>query len=165
MEVLDHHIKAEPCSTRPAYRAGKTPKNVKVYSCVQESKYLVVTRIPAVNLDSKLDKLFETYGAVEEHKPLHDYPCEQFFEAYLIKFAKVQHARIAKIKLDDYNFYGSILHVFYAPELESLDDLREKISERKFIVSVKCEKYGIGIWICIFDRITEKNSDNINTPV
>lgn len=101
-----------------------------------------MTRIPALHLDTKLAKLFETYGTIEEHRPLHDYPCDQFFEAHLVKFVKIQHARIAKIKLDDYNFYGSLLHVFYAPEWESVEDVREKISERKYIVSVKCKKYG-----------------------
>lgn len=141
MEVLNHHIKTEPCKTRPPYRDSKIPKNVKVYSCVQESKYLLITNIPSINLDSHLRKLFETYGTIEEHKPLHDYPCEEHFDAYLIKYVKIQHARCAKIKLDDYNFYGSLLHVFYAPEHESLDDVREKISERKYIVSVKCNKY------------------------
>ncbi len=30
MEILEHHIKTEPCSTRPAYREGKIPKTVKV---------------------------------------------------------------------------------------------------------------------------------------
>jgi len=30
MEILEHHIKSEPCTTRPAYRDGKTPKSVKV---------------------------------------------------------------------------------------------------------------------------------------
>ena len=30
MEVQKHHIKTEPCSTRPTYREGKIPKSVKV---------------------------------------------------------------------------------------------------------------------------------------
>ena len=117
MEVLNHHIKTEPCKTRPPYRDSKIPKNVKViiiknvistkkiiyisnliqnpkvYSCVQESKYLLITNIPSINLDSQLRKLFETYGTIEEHKPLHDYPCEEHFDAYLIKYVKIQHAR------------------------------------------------------------------------
>ena len=51
--------------------------------------------------------------------------------------------RCAKIKLDNYNFFGANLHVCYAPEYETLDDLRDKINERKYIVSVKCKKYGL----------------------
>ena len=30
MEVQKHHIKSEPCSTRPKYREGKIPRSVKV---------------------------------------------------------------------------------------------------------------------------------------
>ena len=30
MEVQEHHIKLEPCSTRPKYREGNVPKVVKV---------------------------------------------------------------------------------------------------------------------------------------
>ena len=142
MEILEHHIKTEPCTTRPEYRAGKKNKNVKVYSCALESKYLIVTNIPSLNLDKPLIKLFEVYGAIEEHKPLHDYPSPKFFEAHLIRYQKIQNARCAKIKLDDHNFYGSILHICYAPEHETLNDLRDKISERKYIVSIKCQKYG-----------------------
>ena len=44
--------------------------------------------------------------------------------------------------MDNYNFYGGILHVCYSPEHESLDDLRDKLNERKFIVDLKCKKYG-----------------------
>ncbi len=49
---------------------------------------------------------------------------------------------VAKIKLDDYNFYGEIIHVFYAPEFENIEDLREKLEERRFIVDLKCKKYN-----------------------
>ena len=120
IEVLDHHIKSEPCTTRPAYRAGKTPKSVKVatlntdltkriqslfkicsqvYTCAQESKYLLITNIPSVNLDVHMTKLFETYGTIEEHKPLHGYPSEPFCEAFLIKFCKIQNARYKKFAI------------------------------------------------------------------
>ncbi len=120
----------------------------QVYSCAMESKYLLDTNIPSLNLDSSLVKLFATYGTIEEHRPLHEYPTEQFCDVYLIKFFKIQNARCAKIKLDNYGFFGAILHVCYAPEYESLDDLRDKINERNFIVSVKCKKYGMNRIMC-----------------
>lgn len=50
--------------------------------------------------------------------------------------------RVSKIKLDDYNFYGGSLHVFYAPEYESVEELREKLNERRFIVNLKCTQYN-----------------------
>jgi RNA-binding protein 48 len=74
---------------------------------------------------------------------LHEYPSDEFHEAVLIKFSKIQNARCAKIKLDKYNFYGNCLHVCYVPEYESTDDLREKLNERKNVVHAKCSKYGI----------------------
>lgn len=40
-------------------------------------------------------------------------------------------ARRAKRKCDDYNFMGGILHVTYAPEFESLEELREKLELRR----------------------------------
>ena len=30
MEIQKHHIKSEPCYTRPKYREGKIPRSVKV---------------------------------------------------------------------------------------------------------------------------------------
>ena len=103
---------------------------------------MVATHIPSVGAHLELVKLFGIYGSVEEHKMLDEYPSEQFCETMLIKFQKIQNARQAKIKLDNYAFYGKNLHLFYAPEYESLSDVRDKLAERKYIVSVKCKKYG-----------------------
>lgn len=44
--------------------------------------------------------------------------------------------------MDNYNFMGQNLHVCYAPEYESVDDLREKLDERRQAVLEKCQKYG-----------------------
>jgi hypothetical protein len=49
---------------------------------------------------------------------------------------------VAKIKLDDYNFYGELLHVFYAPEFEDQCDIEDKLNERRTIVAKKCEIYN-----------------------
>ncbi|CAF0775332.1 unnamed protein product [Brachionus calyciflorus] len=141
MEVLPHHIKPEVCHTRPKYRQGKIPKAVKVYTCAQESKYLLVINIPSIGVHNELTKLFSVYGSIDKHKILDEYPCDKFCETILIKFNKIEHARTAKIKLDNYNFYGGSLHVCYAPEYESIEDTREKLNERKYIVSIKCKKY------------------------
>ena len=39
--------------------------------------------------------------------------------------------RAAKRKADDMNFYGGVLHVCYAPEYETIDDVRTKMKERE----------------------------------
>ena len=66
---------------------------LKVYTCNQESKYLIVANIPSVSVHQQLLKLFSIYGIVEEHKMLDEYPCESFCETMLIKFAKIPNAR------------------------------------------------------------------------
>jgi HEPN domain-containing protein len=91
MEI--HHAKQEVCTTRPAYREGKTPKTVKVYTCAQEAKYLIATNVPSLGVHNELVKLFSIYGNIEEHKMLDEYPCEKFCETILLKFAKIECAR------------------------------------------------------------------------
>lgn len=41
------------------------------------------------------------------------------------------HYRFAKHMVDDKPFYGGILHVCYAPELESISETRQKLQQRK----------------------------------
>ncbi|CAG2121884.1 unnamed protein product, partial [Medioppia subpectinata] len=67
---------------------------------------------------------------------LADYPhCEPFTKVYLIKYKFFANAVRAKKSLDDRNFLGSILHVCYAPELESIDETRDKLEQRRRYVS------------------------------
>lgn len=50
-----------------------------------------------------------------------------------------QSARIAKKMLDTNNFYGGVLHVCYAPELETIEETRNKLLERKKNVLLRLE--------------------------
>lgn len=116
-----------------------------------------MSQIPSIGVHKELLKLFEVYGKIEDSKMLDEYPCEQLYETILIKFEKIQNARVAKIKLDDYNFYGGSLHVFYAPEYETIDDLKDKLNERKEVISQKCKKYEqIGFGTLEYDMIQKK---------
>lgn len=76
---------------------------------------------------------------------------ETFTDCFRITFEKIENARRAKKFTDDKNFYGGkvsllysfdglwhylsyligILHVSYAPEYESIDDIRKKFEQRK----------------------------------
>ena len=38
---------------------------------------------------------------------------------------------MAKRRLDDANFYGAVLHVVYAPEMETIEETRDKMAERE----------------------------------
>lgn len=55
---------------------------------------------------------------------------EIFTDCYKIQFEKLEHARKAKKFIDAKNFYGGILHVSYAPEYETVDDLQQKLQQR-----------------------------------
>lgn len=129
-QVHEHHLKDAVCSTRPPYRDGKKPRAVKVYTIAQESKYLLVQNVPAIaGVLEQLLPYFNQHGPVEQYWKLE--ANEEFVETVLIKFVQIHQARLAKCKLDDLNFMGSILHVCYAPECETVDDLREKLAERR----------------------------------
>lgn len=43
--------------------------------------------------------------------------------------------RFAKRKMDNANYCGGELHVFYAPEYESVDETRAKLQDRRRAVS------------------------------
>lgn len=52
-------------------------------------------------------------------------------------FMKLIWFRFAKRKLDAREYYGSILHVCYAPELESVEETRAKLTQRRKEVHFK----------------------------
>lgn len=107
------------------------PLVVRVYTVCDESKYLIVRNVPALGCGDELLKLFSTYGEVEECKPMDAEDCEPYTDVYWIKFFKVDNARFAKRKLDEFVFLGNRLQVSYAPHFESLSDTKEKLEGRR----------------------------------
>ncbi|KAG7458198.1 hypothetical protein MATL_G00235580 [Megalops atlanticus] len=134
-EVHKHHEQQTVCHTRPKYREGRRPKAVKVYTINLESRFLLVQGVPAIGVMTELVQLFALYGAIEEYRVLDEYPAEQFTEVYLLKFQKLQSAKVAKRNLDERSFFGGLLHVCYAPEYESMEDTRQKIQDRRRFVT------------------------------
>jgi RNA-binding protein 48 len=134
-----HHVKDAVCLTRPPYRNGRKLRAVKVYTIAQESKYLLIQNLPSIagNLEQLLPDLHR-YGTMVNHWRLDGYQshekhvdCEHLFDTILVQYQHINDARRCKAFLDDRNFLGSNLHVCYAPECETVDDLREKITQRK----------------------------------
>ncbi|XP_041811481.1 RNA-binding protein 48 isoform X2 [Chelmon rostratus] len=80
---------------------------------------------------TELIQLCALYGAVEEYRPLDEYPAEEFTEVYLVKFEKLTSARAAKRHMDEKSFYGGVLHVCYVPEYETVQDTRLKLQDRR----------------------------------
>lgn len=87
--------------------------------------------MPCVKLQRELCTLCQRYGTVTHFKKLSQYPCPPFTEAYLVKYDSVGCARFSKKRLDGKNFFGGIFHVFYAPELENVEETRSKLGERR----------------------------------
>lgn len=56
---------------------------------------------------------------------------EAFTDVFHVKFEKLERARRAKRFLDAKNFYGGVLHISYAPERETIHELKEKLHQRK----------------------------------
>ncbi|NXQ82290.1 RBM48 protein, partial [Nyctibius grandis] len=130
-DACKHHAQLGVCESRAKYREGRRPRAVKVYTINLESRYLLIQRVPALGVTKELVEQFALYGAIEEYHPLDEYPTEQFTEVYLIKFLKLQCARVAKKKMDERSFFGSLLHVCYAPEFETVQETREKLQDRR----------------------------------
>ncbi|CAI5788730.1 RNA-binding protein 48 [Podarcis lilfordi] len=148
--VYQHHAQQSICASRAKYREGRRPRAVKVYTINLESRYLLIQGVPALGVMKELVEQFALYGTIEEYNPLDDYPAEEFTEVYLIKFQKIQSARIAKRKLDERSFFGSLLHVCYAPEFETIQETREKLQDRrKYIAKATSSK----------DQLQAKNSN------
>lgn len=126
-----HHQRKQLCETRPTYRQGKKLTSVRVYTVNDESRHLLIHGVPAIAVAAELQVLCQRFGSVEELKLVTDYPTEKFCEVYYARFRTVQSARFAKNHLDDRSFFGGVLHVCYAPELERVEDTRDKLVVRK----------------------------------
>lgn len=137
---LPHHDQQPLCLSRPQYRKGRRLTAVKAYTISDESIYLLINGVPGLKLQRELKNLCQKYGTVLSLKRLEDYPVEPFTEAHLVKYNSVREARFAKKKLDGKNFFGGVFHVCYAPELESVDETRQKLEERRRAVLLTLHK-------------------------
>nr|XP_009394906.1 PREDICTED: RNA-binding protein 48 [Musa acuminata subsp. malaccensis] len=106
------------------------PPAVRVYTVCDESRYLIVRNVPALGCGDDLSRLFGSYGEIEECKPMDAEDCDPFTDVYWIKFSQVSNARFAKRKLDESVFLGNLLKVSYAPQFESVLDVKEKLEGR-----------------------------------
>ncbi|XP_033211491.1 uncharacterized protein LOC117169296 [Belonocnema kinseyi] len=143
VEKLPHHEQQELCRTRIPYRQGKKLTAVKVYTINDESTHLLVCGVPKLQLNKEVKKLFSPYGEIKKLCLLPDYPSEEFTEAFHVHYGRIQSARIAKRFVDCKNFYGGLLHVCYAPELESISETRAKLIQRNKDVTVRIKRHKL----------------------
>lgn len=83
-----------------------------------------------MNLRQETKALFLKFGRIKQFFISDKHESEQFTETYHVIYERIQSARYAKKMLDTRNFYGGSLHICYAPELESLQETREKLMQR-----------------------------------
>ncbi|KOB72807.1 putative zinc finger protein, partial [Operophtera brumata] len=88
-------------------------------------------KIPALNLRQEARALFLKFGNLHQFHVSLEHSGEVFTETYHAMYDRIQSARIAKRMLDTKSFYGGSLHVSYAPELETLQETRQKLMQRK----------------------------------
>lgn len=139
-----HHLRQKFCKTRAEYRKGRKLTAVKAYSIADESNYLLIQNVPClngVNVEYELKLLCFKYGSLERFESVSVDNEEQFTQTFLVKFDLFTDAIKAKKRLDNYELLGSVLHVCYAPEFETIDDISRKIQSRHRYVQIKLAQF------------------------
>ncbi|XP_015517529.1 RNA-binding protein 48 isoform X1 [Neodiprion pinetum] len=154
---LAHHEQQELCVTRPTYRQGRKLTAVKVYTVNNESQHLMICGVPKLQLSEEIRRLASPYGDVKKVSLVPEYPTEEFTEAYHVHYGRIQSARIAKRFIDGKNFYGGLLHVFYAPELESISETRAKLLQRRRDIAIRIKRNQEDLANPETDSFTPKN--------
>ncbi|KAG5311490.1 RBM48 protein, partial [Acromyrmex insinuator] len=138
---MPHHTQQKLCQSRPLYRQGKKLTAVKVvYTINDESQHLLIHGVPQLQLAQEVRKLIYSYGNVKAIQLVTEYPSEEFTETYHVHYTRIQSARIAKRLIDNKNFFGGFLHVCYAPELETLDETKSKLIQRRKDVATQIKR-------------------------
>ncbi|KRX26020.1 RNA-binding protein 48 [Trichinella nelsoni] len=145
-QILPHHRFFGFCKTRPLYRRGKRETAVKVFTVSSESKYLLIQKVPSLNVGKELLNRCENFGVVEKTWILSDYPCDPFTEAHVVCYKNIVDARRAKRFIDNLSFYGSLLHVSYAPEYESVDETEQKLILRNKEVETRSKLFRLAFY-------------------
>ncbi|RLU22951.1 hypothetical protein DMN91_005229 [Ooceraea biroi] len=137
---MPHHVQQKLCQTRPPYRQGRKLTSIKVYTINDESQHLLICGVPKLQLGKEVEKLVHPYGAVKVIQLVDEYPSEEFTETYHVHYEHIQSARIAKRVIDNKNFFGGLLHIFYTPELETLAETEAKLMQRRKDVAVQIKR-------------------------
>ncbi|KYQ46943.1 UPF0712 protein C7orf64 like protein [Trachymyrmex zeteki] len=137
---MPHHAQQKLCQSRPLYRQGRKLTAVKVYTINDESQHLLIHGVPQLQLAQEVRKLIYPYGNVKAIQLVTEYPSEEFTETYHVNYTHIQSARVAKRLIDNKNFFGGFLHVCYAPELETLEETKSKLTQRHKDVATQIKR-------------------------
>lgn len=140
VKSCEHHRRQPLCKTRLPYRKGKRETAMKVFTIADESIYLLIQNVPklsGVDIDYELKSRCYRYGSMSKFELVDYDKTESFNCVYLVKYEKLVDSIRAKKRLDDYVFFGSSLHVCYAPEYETIEETLAKINARQRYVNIK----------------------------
>ncbi|CAK1547939.1 unnamed protein product [Leptosia nina] len=164
--LLSHHQQQSLCTNRPPYRQGRKLTAVKAYSITKESNHLLIFGTPSLSLRQELKALFLKFGKLVQFNVSTTHAADEFTETYHAQYDKIQPARLAKRMLDTKNFYGGVLHVCYAPELESVEETRSKIFQRQNDVVFRLRNLQKDVTIkskdIEADKITKETTIKVN---
>ncbi|SPP75737.1 RNA-binding protein 48 [Drosophila guanche] len=140
--TTDHHKQMKYCTTRLPYRQGRELKAVKVYTVASESRHLLVFGVPRINLQGNLKAKLQCFGKLQScacitSEMAKKMELEAFTDVFAVQFERLEVARRAKRQLDAKQFYGGTLHISYAPERETQQELREKLLKRSQEVAIR----------------------------
>ncbi|KAF1323394.1 hypothetical protein FI667_g10571, partial [Globisporangium splendens] len=121
-------------------------RNVRVFTVNNESRYVLVRNIPALGVIDDLLTRFSLYGKICEYRILdhqddrrldggdddaEEEEDDRFTDVVWIQYETVNNARHAKVRGVQKPFFGSILHVSYAPHFETKEDTMLKLRQRR----------------------------------
>lgn len=110
---------------------------MKTYTVANESQNLLIFGVPKINLVQELRQRLSRFGKLTHIRNVtqemleKQLEIEQFTEVFWSKFQKIYDARKCKRFMDAKEFYGGILHISYAPEYETKEELKDKLQKRK----------------------------------
>lgn len=93
----------------------------------------MVQGVPAIGVMTELIQLCALYGAVEEYRPLDEYPAEEFTEVYLVKFQKLTSARF---RILTYLVHYTLVSVFKKKKVKVY---KRKCSIAYFVLAKRCK--------------------------
>ncbi|XP_025423024.1 RNA-binding protein 48 isoform X2 [Sipha flava] len=116
-----------------------------VYTVNDESQHLIIRGVPSIDLHDEVKKLCQRYGNVLNIRQVQFEDQEEFTHSFHVTFARIQAARFGKKQMDTKNFFGGILHVCYAPELETIEQTRYKLQTRVIEVTKHINKIVLDV--------------------
>jgi hypothetical protein len=125
---------------------NSSDRNVRVYTVNMESRFIIIENVPALGVIKDLLKRLSLYGKIIEYRlldHLDDRPKwlqketeeDEYMDVVYVEYETINNARHAKIRGVKKPFFGQMLRISYAPEYESAHDTKQKLDERRNLIT------------------------------